>query len=322
MRAPFSTTVNHDYTQFVTLSSQLDGLDGALLQLRAPVAWAASKLGACAEAVSARVTTMTAARSAAERAHLLEISSEALCDGGEAVVCARGLLAAATDADSAAPADALLLMAQRLHRAASMLCAARRQLAGAKAALGALANASSASVPPSPQQQLLPLTGAAESAAEALKGDLEAATAAAAASALAALGRLLTAMLEAVPVDHGAAGEASDAGLVALACAAATATTAPLSSGLWHRDALSLLLAALSLLRRSQDGEAAVVARVSRPLLGSLLNPSAVDDGARGSFRGLPKACDALVTALIGGGSGGTGAVLWACIVAAVREWD
>lgn len=105
----------------------------------------------------------------------------------------------------------------------------------------------------------------------------------------------------------------SDVDLVAIALASAAQRQQPAdssSSSSWpdHCRALRLLFTALSLLGRASEGEAAVVARITRPLLGALLSPLAVDDGARGSFRGLPRACDALVTLLLVSGGGGGGA--------------
>ena len=96
----------------------------------------------------------------------------------------------------------------------------------------------------------------------------------------------------------------SDAASAAATPATVASTKAPSSSpALPHDDAgtaatltliarLHALFSGLSLLSRCADAEEAVSAGLTRPLFSSLFTPGRVDDGARGSFRGLGRACD------------------------------
>lgn len=316
--------INSDYTQFVSLSSQLEGLEATLMRLKRPLTEAGERLQDVAGALAARRREVASSQRSAEALAARSAALQAYLSGRELLGAAGGsvdrLEAAAGDAGAGAA-----LPAHALHRAALQLGRAREHLADAAARAASVGGAASP-------------TGSSSSSGSKASGPGRGGDHTAAADpALAQLADSVAASLaEAARVEEG---------LTPLLVAALRARLARLGKGAPTQpqlrrgggsnqpndddeeaggdsdgNDLHLLLSALGgLLGREAEAHDAITSAVTRPLLAGLFTQARVDDGARGSFKGFSRACDealaavtdeggplrAVLEAAVSGGAGG-----------------
>lgn len=254
------SAINTDYTQFVTLSAQLEGLESTLMRLKRPLNDAGDRLQDVAASLVARRREVSNTQSVAT---LLDSRASAL----QTYLTARELYAdvvAGTERLSQhAGSHISSTAAATLHGLALQSRRCRDYLLEAKSALNTQLPASAA-VKSGEDGRLRESIGAMASNCDAAE---------------AALAPLLVSALQ-----NSLASVVSDASASAKSDGAVDAAD--------PADYLHLLFTALAALGRQADAADAVTASVSRPLFAGLFTQGRVDDGARGSFKAFSRVCD------------------------------
>ena len=296
-------SINSDYTQFVSLSSQLEGLEATLMRLKRPLAEAGERLGAVAGALTARrrevAQSQTAAEALVSKATALQsyLSARELLDACTASI---GRAQAETQAGSAP--NLQLSHARSLHRTGLQLCRCRRQLADTQTALGMRdggnANNSSAAFSAVSPQPTGPGRGAGGSAsADPRVVESVLLTAKELAAAEASLVPLVVAAIRERIARLGDSKTSKEA-VTNSDDIFSDADDGDADADVDEDEALHLLLACLSLLGRSNEGHDAITSGCTRPLLASLFTPGRVDDGVRSSYRAFSRCCDEALAAV------------------------
>lgn len=286
--------INNDYTQFVSLSAQLEGMESTLMRLKRPLSDAGERLADVSGALAARrrdvVATQLAASALAARAAALKsylsgrellgaasAAMERVASGGSGGGGARSLQPLVAAAASSAPSRAAAL-----HRVALQLVRGRGHVRDARSALGGGGGSMGDDEP-----RLRASLDACDTQAADVEGAL-------APLLLSALREVLAALQQRgrAPAAGASAGDSRTGVDMRV-------EVEPLQHHMDHHEGheeeeeeLHLLLASLAAVGRAALAEEAISAVLSRPLFGALFTQGRVDDGQRGSFRAFPRVCD------------------------------